>query len=89
MSANPADPLVQAGPGATHSFNENAEVIAILGHSKSLPTITSPTVVSTVHKLILTLYLIETSLTEKTKISSCKSCLIRVYFVYLWKYDQI
>ena len=59
MSANPADPLVQAGPGATHSFNENAEVIAILGHSKSLPTITSPTVVSMVHKDILTLYLIE------------------------------
>ena len=50
MSANPADPLVQAGPGATHSFNENAEVIAILGHSKSLPTITSPTVVSMVLK---------------------------------------
>ena len=50
MSANPADPLVQAGPGATHSFNENAEVIAILGHSKSLPTITSPTMVCMVHK---------------------------------------
>lgn len=44
MSASPADPLVQSFPSATHNFNETAEVIAILGQSKSLPTITSPTV---------------------------------------------
>lgn len=44
MSASPADPLIQSLPSATHNFNENAEVVAILGQSKSLPTITSPTV---------------------------------------------